>query len=1041
MDQVCNLQSFLRLARKGKAYYMKTKRLILVIVAVVVTVLASAFTVSAETISGTCGSSTVTYTIEGSTLTVGGSGEMPDYDSASRPWDTYAAAITAVNVKDGVTKIGSYAFVGINANVTVSDTVSSIGDFAIGYSYDGTEYALIQSLTINGKSGSAAQSYANENGITFNATDLENKEGICADGINYVLTSNGVLTLTGSGNIPAGLSSSAALKNYKSGSGDYVIKELVISEGFNSIGASAFADCTALTKVTLPSSIRRIEEYCFESCTSLKTINIPEALFSIGKEAFSYCTSLESISLGNTLTTIEEKAFWLSGLKTVSVPSSVTELGEAAFLSCESLTEATVFCTNIPSRAFSDCTSLKSVTLSSGVSSIGANAFDGCSTLTNVSASATLKMIHEYAFKDCTSLVNVSFPKTLSNYGNYSFYNCTALESFTFSDNVTVIPEGMFYGCTALSNVEFGDSIEAIQDYAFVDCTSLKHLFISYKVRSFGNYCLGYKYAGTELNEESIEVPVYKAITEFKLQIEGFSPSYAMKYANDNGLSFVEYKTVDTDTGEVVEGITWIFKRSVGSISIIGEGMMPDYLSFDHTPWAIYKDLIRQVTFSTGILNIGSCSFEGCVTIGRVDISGTVQTIGTSAFAGTGIESISFPSGIREIANSAFEGCSALYSVTLPTTLVDIGESAFKGPNLMSSIFIPKSVTSIGANAFGISENDTPVADFVIKGIENSAANIYANQHNIDFKINGYIEIVHKDTGAKVSIPGTSTIGYQLTFSHVSSTLEPSILIHPTKSAVVYNITLLYNGMDVKLDGEAAIITIPIPSGLENDILYIYKINSSGEPVYIEHQEDDGMLVFSHGSLGDFVVTNANLSNLYTITVKHNYSDGTAAAETVTVLATSGAQYRFTAESFSGYSVNKSSFAGSVSDNNIVIEFVYTKDASINPSGNNNPQKNGVGGKFLLTIILIILVIALIAAVILFLYLRKKKKNEEIETHKTMVAAKKHQENDVLAQTIIVPDFATREIDIQSLFADDPEEDLDAEEELRKQLDKNNGEK
>jgi hypothetical protein len=43
-------------------------------------------------------------------------------------------------------------------------------------------------------------------------------------------------------------------------------------------------------------------------------------------------------------------------------------------------------------------------------------------------------------------------------------------------------------------------------------------------------------------------------------------------------------------------------------------------------------------------------------------------------------------------------------------------------------------------------------------------------------------------------------------------------------------------------------------------------------------------------------------------------------------------------------------------------------------------------------------------------------------------AAKNKNDGDILAKTMVVPDFATREIDIESLFADDPEEDLDAEE-------------
>ena len=77
--------------------------------------------------------------------------------------------------------------------------------------------------------------------------------------------------------------------------------------------------------------------------------------------------------------------------------------------------------------------------------------------------------------------------------------------------------------------------------------------------------------------------------------------------------------------------------------------------------------------------------------------------------------------------------------------------------------------------------------------------------------------------------------------------------------------------------------------------------------------------------------------------------------------------------------------------------------------------------------------IALIAAIILLIYINDRKKKQQKETGKTInAAAKKPLKPHVKAETIIVPDFATREIDIESLFADDPEEDLDAEENLRK---------
>ena len=59
-----------------------------------------------------------------------------------------------------------------------------------------------------------------------------------------------------------------------------------------------------------------------------------------------------------------------------------------------------------------------------------------------------------------------------------------------------------------------------------------------------------------------------------------------------------------------------------------------------------------------------------------------------------------------------------------------------------------------------------------------------------------------------------------------------------------------------------------------------------------------------------------------------------------------------------------------------------------------------------------------------------------------MAAAAKHQlDSDKNARTIVVPDFATRnidDIDIESLFADDPEEANNVDNHIRNKNDRNN---
>lgn len=84
-------------------------------------------------VSGTCGDN-LTWTLDDAgTLTISGTGAMADYDYPSNSgWYNHKNKITAVNIQDGVTSIGSEAFVtSYNlTSVTIPDSVTYIGDMA-----------------------------------------------------------------------------------------------------------------------------------------------------------------------------------------------------------------------------------------------------------------------------------------------------------------------------------------------------------------------------------------------------------------------------------------------------------------------------------------------------------------------------------------------------------------------------------------------------------------------------------------------------------------------------------------------------------------------------------------------------------------------------------------------------------------------------------------------------------------------------------------------------------------------------------------------
>lgn len=65
--------------------------------------------------------------------------------------------------------------------------------------------------------------------------------------------------------------------------------------------------------------------------------------------------------------------------------------------------------TSIPDNAFGGCTSLKSITIPSSVTSIGRAAFQGCSALTSITIPSSVTSIGPDAFANCTSLNTIFF--------------------------------------------------------------------------------------------------------------------------------------------------------------------------------------------------------------------------------------------------------------------------------------------------------------------------------------------------------------------------------------------------------------------------------------------------------------------------------------------------------------------------------------------------------------------------------------------------------------------------------------------------------
>ena len=114
------------------------------------------------------------------------------------------------------------------------------------------------------------------------------------------------------------------------------ISSVTIPASVESIGSSAFQECTNLTSVTFASGIQldTIGIQAFNGCSKLTSVIIPASVTTIDNVAFAACTKLASVTFASVsqLDTIGFQAFYACyDLASITIPASVTTMGSQAF--------------------------------------------------------------------------------------------------------------------------------------------------------------------------------------------------------------------------------------------------------------------------------------------------------------------------------------------------------------------------------------------------------------------------------------------------------------------------------------------------------------------------------------------------------------------------------------------------------------------------------------------------------------------------------------------------------------------------------------
>lgn len=501
------------------------------------------FSAYALTTSGSCGAS-ANYSIDGTVLTVSGTGEMADYNRASdRPWVDFTDTITSVVVEEGIVSIGYNAFLSFSVltDVSLPSTLKYIDERAFA------GCGILESVTLpEGLETIGEQAFSR----------------------NYKLRDV---------NFPSSLKTiGKAAFQYC-----YALTDVELNEGCTSLGELAFYK-SGITSFTAPSTLAEIWESVFTGCVSLKTADLSKAPAElIGDGVFFECTALEDVTLPAVLEFLPCDTFYAcESLQSVTIPASVNEFGRgnAHFADCYRLENIFVeednpYFTSVDGVVFSK--DLKTLvlypsgrqgayTIPDTVETIDDEAFCCCSGLTEVTIPASVRVIGVSAFDVCPKLTKVTFDEGFSApLGEYMFSHCDKLSQVELG-NATQIGTEAFYGCNSLEMITIPSSCTVINSCAFYK-SGLRYVLIE-----DGNVTIGQKaFANTKLVTISIPSTTTRIASDAFSGMSSFTiiteeGSYAYEYAVKNNYN------VNTNAGNAI--VT--FDANGGQCSVASKEVM-----------------------------------------------------------------------------------------------------------------------------------------------------------------------------------------------------------------------------------------------------------------------------------------------------------------------------------------------------------------------------------------------------------------------------------------------------------------------------------
>lgn len=317
------------------------------------------------------------------------------------------------------------------------------------------------------------------------------EQGTCGDNLTWVITGDGILTISGTGNMydykrydDAGVNPPWSYYDYD---------KVIIEEGVTSIGDTAFQVYgrfdSSIIEVKIAESVKSIGEYAFANCDELKSVTIPKNVTLIDEGAFANCYLLENVNVMTKRLDVRASAFESCSLKEfpLSQDMEIGYIGNGAFEGC-SFTNVILpdSLGQIDQNVFAYCRNLISISIPDSVKAIQSSAFLGCTRLVDIKLPNGISEINASVFAGCSSLKNITIPDSVTLIRNSAFSGCSSLESITLPSGVTSIQDGAFHSCISLKKIVIPESTTTIGS-SFFKCSNLTNVYIYRNLTNIGN--------------------------------------------------------------------------------------------------------------------------------------------------------------------------------------------------------------------------------------------------------------------------------------------------------------------------------------------------------------------------------------------------------------------------------------------------------------------------------------------------------------------------------------------------------------------------